>query len=166
MHQHQRASIACSVCGATFAGIGVAEDAPASQQHHRTASDSTTMARRPPPPPAALARVGLESSFVNIPRSYQPTRAGEIYDERGRYIHDILDHALRLSFNKEGVTIPGPGSSITQNSTGANMHEASRRMDAFLESTISILSGGSNNSVMEGKDEQHQSYYCQSCLGM
>ncbi len=116
-----------------------------------------------------MARVGLESSFVNIPRSYQPKIASENYYESGQCIHDIesiLDHALRLSSNKKGVTFTGTGSSIMQNSTGANMHEASRRMDAFLESTMSILSGGSNNNVMEGKDEQHRSYYCRSCLGM
>ena len=143
IHQ-QRASIACSICGATFTGIGIgigaAENASTQQQ---------------PPPAAALTRIGLESSFVNIPRYYQPSIVGDVHN-----IHDIesiLDHALRASsYKEEGGSGGG---------TGANMHEASRRMDAFLESTMAILSRGSNNMTDDDK-EHDQSYYCQSCLGM
>jgi hypothetical protein len=43
------------------------------------------------------------------------------------------------------------------------MHEATRRMDALLESTMAILS---NNSVMEDNNHASQCYYCQTCLGM
>lgn len=140
---HQRASIACSICGATFTGIGIgaAENASSQQQ---------------PPPAAALTRIGLESSFVNIPRYYQPSIVGDVHN-----IHDIesiLDHALRASSYKEEGGSGGGGG------TGANMHEASRRMDAFLESTMAILSRGSNN--MTDDKDHYQRYYCQSCLGM
>jgi hypothetical protein len=44
---------------------------------------------------------------------------------------------------------------------GADMHDASRRMDIFLESAMSILSGGSNG--MEG-DTSHRKFFCPSCL--
>ena len=151
---HQRASIACSICGATFTftgidiDIGAAENASTQQQHY------AAPARRPPPPAAALTRIGLESSFVNIPRYYQPSIVGDVHN-----IHDIesiLDHALRVSSYKEGGSGGG--------GTGANMHEASRRMDAFLESTMAILSRGSNN--MTDDKDHYQRYYCQSCLGM
>lgn len=148
IHQ-QRASIACSICGATFAGFGAAENA--SQQQHNTVT------RRPPPPAAALTRIGLESSFVNIPRYTQPSIVGDVHYIQND-IESILDHALRVSSYKEGGSGGGGG-------TGANMHEASRRMDAFLESTMAILSRGSNNMTDDDK-EHDQSYYCQSCLGM
>ena len=145
IHQ-QRASIACSICGATFTGIGIgigaAENASTQQQ---------------PPPAAALTRIGLESSFVNIPRCTQPSLGGDVHNIHND-IESILDHALRVSSYKEGGSGGGGG-------TGANMHEASRRMDAFLESTMAILSRGSNNMTDDDK-EHDQSYYCQSCLGM
>jgi hypothetical protein len=167
-------SIACSICGATFAvaASGVeasAENSSRQHQHPTTAtgtSTTSTAQRRHPlplaPPTPPLARIGLESSFVNIPRSsYQQPSIG------GNNIHDIesiLDHALRFSSNTNTAGGgSGSSSSILQNSTGANMHEVTRRMDALLESTMAIMS---NNSAMEDNNHSSQGYYCQSCLGM
>lgn len=142
-------SIACSVCGATFASVGIAESA------------TGTTARRTQPP-ATLTRIGLDGSFVNIPRSIPPPSLGGSGKpcEIDRNIHDIasiLDHALRSSSNKE------EGGGRLLNSTGANMHEASRRTDVFLESTVALLSRG---STATDDEHLHPSYYCRPCLGM
>jgi hypothetical protein len=149
-----------------------AENSSRQHQHPTTAtgtstSTTSTAQRRHPlplaPPTPPLARIGLESSFVNIPRSsYQQPSIG------GNNIHDIesiLDHALRFSSNTNtaGGGSGSSSSSILQNSTGANMHEVTRRMDALLESTMAIMS---NNSAMEDNNHSSQGYYCQSCLGM
>ena len=175
--QPPQVSIVCSICGTTFAvAAGGLENSSLQHQQLLAATGTTTTTtstaqRRHPPapaPPAAapLTRIGLDSSFVTIPRSsyQQPSLAGNnnIHD-----IESILDHVLRFSSNTAagggGSSSSSSSSSILQNSTGANMHEATRRMDALLESTMAILS---NNSVMEDNNYASQCYYCQTCLGM
>ena len=79
----------------------------------------------------ALQRLGgLDASFVNIPRS-------------------------NFLLSEAGVLLDGSGgrSDIVN---GADMEEAGRRMDAFVESTMAILS--------EGAEAAQQHLYCQSCL--
>ncbi len=108
------------------------------------AAEPTSTSRRHPA--TAYPRNGLDASFVDISYSHYPPS-----DVDGN-ICDISDHA--------------PGSSHINTArkdiiNGADMYEASRRMDIFLESALNILSVESNG--MEG-DISNRKYFCQSCL--
>mmetsp|Transcript_24025 Transcript_24025/g.43093 ORF Transcript_24025/g.43093 Transcript_24025/m.43093 type:complete len:500 (+) Transcript_24025:92-1591(+) len=149
-------SISCSICAVTFAGDGSAENAP----HVTTTTPSSHRIRA-----TALPRIGgLDASFVNIPHyRYPPTDGGLSALERNVHnIESILGEALRSSCEENNSTdgsIRNPSRKETVN--GANMQEASRRMDVFLESTMAILAG--SNSMKVG-GEVLQIFYCQSCL--
>ena len=136
----KEASVACHICAVSFAGEGAAEYSP-----------HTTTPRRHPA--TAFPRIGLDASFVNIPFSHYPPSGAD------GNIHDILDDALRSSCEEVGSSYNNASRKEIIN--GADMHEASRRMDIFLESAKSILSGGSNG--IEG-DTSHRIFFCPSCL--
>ena len=94
----------------------------------------------------ALQRLGgLDASFVNIPRS------NFLLSEAGVNNNNTLERN-----DIESVLLDGSGgrSDIVN---GADMEEAGRRMDAFVESTMAILSEGAGEAA-----QQH--LYCQSCL--
>ena len=131
---------------AEFAGEGAAEYSP------HTITPTTQSSRRHPA--TAFPRIGLDASFVNIniPYSHYPPSGVD------GNIRDILDGALRSSCEAASSHNNASRSEIIN---GADMHEASRRMDIFLESAMSILSGGSNG--MEG-EASHRKYFCPSCL--
>ena len=141
----EEASVACHICAAAFAGEGAAE------YSSHTTTPTTQSSRRHPA--TAFPRIGLDASFVNIPFSHYPPSGAD------GNIHDILDDALRSSCEEVGSSYNNASRKEIIN--GADMHEASRRMDIFLESAMSILSGGSNG--MEG-DISHRNFFCPSCL--
>ncbi len=106
------------------------------------AAEPTSTLRRHPA--TAYPRIGLDASFVDISYSHYPPS-----DVDGN-ICDISDHA--------------PGSSRMNTArkdmiNGADLYEASRRMDIFLESALNILSVDG----MEGAISNRK-YFCQSCL--
>ena len=141
----KEASVACHICAAAFAGEGAAEYSP------HTTTPTTQSSRRHPA--TAFPRIGLDASFVNIPYSHYPPSG------TNGNIRDILDDALWSSCKEDGSSYNNASRKEIIN--GADMHDASRRIDTSLESAMSILSGGSNG--MEG-DTSHRNFFCPSCL--
>lgn len=146
-------SMACSICASTCAGERSAQNPP-------PAANAAPWRRRGA---VALPRIsGLDTSFVNIPNSrYPPVGNGGLGDHECNFhdIESILDEALRSSCEENGGDMDDPNRrEIIVN--GADIQEASRRIDALLVATMNVLEGKANG----GEEKGHQNLYCQSCL--
>ena len=154
----------CSICAAAFTGK---EGTIESSRHSNAIVTHSSRHRHHAITP--LPRIGgLDASFVNIPHHHTSAFERDVHD-----IESILDNALRSSSSCEGYDGTAGGCGSVRNSShtirkeivnGADMQEASRRMDVFLESAIEILSGEESNSVEGGDQSSARDFYCRSCI--
>ncbi|KAL9186962.1 hypothetical protein ACHAXT_010682 [Thalassiosira profunda] len=138
----QRASARCSICAAAFEVAGISP-------HHDGAPSSSPNRRGV----TSLPRIGgLDASFVNIPHShYVPSVAGTSGVERNMHgIESILDDALRENNGGRREFVHG-----------ADMREASQKMDAYLEAAMAMLSSSGEDGAVEANK---RSLYCKPCL--
>ena len=173
----------CSICGCAppstaprkrhdpSTTLPVAIDSSPNSADATTKSSSWTlplppMRRRRPVAPSSGTLLGpssegLDASFVNVLRSPSPVE-GE-GGRRGRRIDGIdsvLEEALRFAACREGEE-DGVGNGRRKGTYGHRMKEAARRMDAFLESTMEILTGCQD---AEDDDGMRRNRFCRSCL--
>ena len=147
---HRQAPMSCSICSVTFDGEGGAggKSHPTSHRNNRPPSSTA----------AAISRIGnLDASFVNIPHYRYPSAGDDLSSTSNNTlasnIHDIesiLDDALSSN--------SGTHTSRKEIVSGADMQEASRRMESYVEHAALILAEDSSNL------DAGSHYYCKACL--